>query len=340
MVGDHVDAQAGDLAVGRGGDFAVHVVVAGKGGGRDVLDPVLNPFHRTTQHNGRHDGTHIAGVDTDLVAEAAADVGADDADLGLRNAREHGHHGAHHVGRLRGDEGGELALDGVEAGHAATGLQRAGVHARVVHVLADLDRGRVERSVRGRLVARVPGEDVVVVLALAVRAFSLAGQVFAQHRGIGRQGGVGVQHHRQLFVLHLHGFHRVGRDVAVVGDDDGDFLHLEVHFFVGQHSGDVACERGHPVQLQRLQVVGRKHRVNAGDGERGFLVDLDDAAMGDRRAHDVHVQHARHLDVVDVVALALNKAGVLFAQTRSAHAGQGEFTGFGVWYRCVHVVFS
>ena len=99
----------------------------------------------------------------------------------------------------------------------------------------------------------------------------------------------------------------------------------------------ITGQRGHPVQFEWLQIVGGQHGVHAGDGERGFFVDLDDAAVGDGRAHDVHVQHAGHLDVVNVVALALDKACVFFAQARSAHASQREFAGFSGLYRCVHV---
>jgi hypothetical protein len=94
------DAQAEDLAVGGGGELAVHVVVAGEGRGADVLDAVLDPLDRLAEHDGRRDGAHIARVDADLVAEAAADVGADDAHLALGDARQQADHGAHHVRRL------------------------------------------------------------------------------------------------------------------------------------------------------------------------------------------------------------------------------------------------
>ena len=178
---------------------------------------------------------------------------------------------------------------------------------------------------------------MVVVVTLAVCAFGLAGQVITDHGRAGLQRSIGVEHHGQFFVLDLDSFHRVGGDVAVVGNHDGDFLHLEVDLLVGQHSGHVTREGGHPVQLQRLQVVGGQHGVHAGHGQSGFFVDLDDAAVGDGAAHDVHVQHAGHLDVIDVIALALDKAGVFFAQARRAHASQREFAGFSGKYRCVHV---
>ena len=337
VVGDDVDAQTGDLAVGGSGQFAVHVVVTGEGGRRDVFDAVFHPFHGAAQDDGGHDGAHIAGVNADLVAKAATDVGTDDAHLGLGNAREHGHHRAHDVGRLTGDEGGQVAFDRVEGRHTAAGLQRARVHAGVVHVLRDGHGSVGKRGIGCGLIARIPSEDVVVVVALAVRAFGLAGQVITDDGRTGLQSGIGVHDHGQLFVFDFHGLHRIGRDVAVVGDHDGDFLHLEVHFFIGQHRGHVAGQGGHPVQLQGFQVVGGEHGVHARDGQRGFFVDALDATVGDGAAHDVHVQHAGHFDVVNVVALALDKASIFFAQARCAHACQREFAGFCGWYRCVHV---
>ena len=49
-------------------------------------------------------------------------------------------------------------------------------------------------------------------------------------------------------------------------------------------------------------------------------VDLHDLRVGVRAAHDVQVQHARELDVVDVVALAADEARILLALHRVAHA--------------------
>ena len=76
MVGEHVAAQARDPAVLRGRELGGHVIVAGVGGRGQVLDPVLDPLHRPAEHDRADDGADIARIDADLVAEAAADVGA------------------------------------------------------------------------------------------------------------------------------------------------------------------------------------------------------------------------------------------------------------------------
>ena len=107
------------------------------------------------------------------------------------------------------------------------------MYARVVHVLRHRHFGFVKSGVGSGLVTRVPSEDVVMVLTFAVRAFGLAGQVVADDRCARLQGGIRVHHYGQFFVFDFHGFHRVSRDVTVIGDDDSHFLHLEVNLFVG-----------------------------------------------------------------------------------------------------------
>ena len=112
----------------------------------------------------------------------------------------------------------------------------------------------------------------------------------------------------------------VSRGIAVVGDHEGDFLILEQHFLFGQHRLHVAGEGRHPVQLERLQVAA----VSTASTPGTFIacrvsIDLIRAwACGD--AHKIAVQHARQLQVVDVIALALSEAGVLDAFALAAHA--------------------
>ena len=85
VICNDLDPKAGDFAVRRGRQFAVHVVVAGEGCGRDILDAVLNPLDRLAQYDRRNDGADIAWINTNFVAKAAADVRADDANLALRD---------------------------------------------------------------------------------------------------------------------------------------------------------------------------------------------------------------------------------------------------------------
>ena len=325
VVRERREAQALDAPVLVGGQLAHAVVVAREAGGRDVVDARLDPLHRHAGDDRGDDGHHVARVDRHLVAEAAADVAADHADLALGDAREHRQHGAEQVRDLRRHVEGEVAGRLVERGDAAAGLQRAGVHARVEDLLAHRDRRALEGGVGRGLVAGFPGEDVVRVRARAVRQVLLVDDVLAQDRRIRQQRLLRVDDRRQLLVVHLHQRDAVGGGVAVGGQHHGHVLHLEVHLLVGQHCLHVAAHGGHPVQLDRLQVVGGEHRHHARAGQRLALVDALDARVRVRAAHDGAEQHAGHLDVVDVGALAADEAGVLLAQQRGAHALQFVF---------------
>ena len=168
VVGEHVDAQAEDLAVAGGGDLAVHVVVAGEPGRHQVLRAVLHPLHRLAGDDRTDDDEHVARVDRHLVAEAAADVGRDDLDLVLGQAGHQRVHRAVGVRRLGGGVDGELARHLVHVGDAAAGLHGCGMAPRVQHVLGHDDVGGREHVVAQRLVARLPVEDVVVGLAFDV----------------------------------------------------------------------------------------------------------------------------------------------------------------------------
>ena len=166
-------AEHGPVALER--QLAVHVVVAGEPGRDQVLGAVLDPLHRVAEQQRRRRGHHVAGVDRHLVAEPAADVGRDDPDLLLGQARHQREHRPDRVRRLRRHVDRRLAGGRVDVGDAAAGLERRRVAARVERVERDDHVGRGERRVGRRLVARLPVVDVVVRLAFLVGA---------DHRGV------------------------------------------------------------------------------------------------------------------------------------------------------------
>ena len=184
VIGQHVDAQARDLAFLGRGDLGGHVIVARERGRGQVLDAVLDPFHRLAGDDRGDRGADIAGIGADLVAEAAADIGRDDVDLVLGNFGDQRHHGADHMRRLERAPDRQLALDLVERADALAGLQRRRMGAVIGDHLLDRDLRLAEGGVGQILVADGPFEDVVVMLARPVRAGRLAGEVLAQHRRI------------------------------------------------------------------------------------------------------------------------------------------------------------
>ncbi len=102
VVGQHVNAKAGDLALFGRRDFGRHVVVARKGSRGQVLDAVLDPFYGFAGDNRSDGGADIAGIGTDLVTKTAADIGRDHMDFVLRDFGDQRHHGADHMRRLEG----------------------------------------------------------------------------------------------------------------------------------------------------------------------------------------------------------------------------------------------
>ena len=170
VIGQHMDAQAGDLALLGRRDLGGHVVVARERGRGQVLDAVLDPFDRLAGDDRGHRGADVAGIGADLVAEAAADVGRDHVDLVLRNFRDQRHHGADHMRRLEGAPDRQLALDLVERADALAGLQRRRMGAVIGDHLLDRHLRLAEGGVGEVLVADGPFEDVVVMLARTVRA--------------------------------------------------------------------------------------------------------------------------------------------------------------------------
>ena len=270
VIGEHVDAQARDLAVLGRGDFGGHVIVARERGRGQVLDAVLDPFHRLAGDDGGDRRADIAGIGADLVAEAAADVGRDHMDLVLRKFRDQRHHGADHMRRLEGAPDRQLALDLVEGADALAGFQRRRMDAVIGDHLLDRHLGLLEGRIGQFLVADGPLEDVVVVLARTVRAGRLAGEVLAQHRRVLVHRLERIDHDRQRLVFDHHLVDAVIGGIAVGRDHEGDLLVLEQHLAVGQHHLHVAGEGRHPGEVDGLQRLGGDDREHARHLQRLF----------------------------------------------------------------------
>ena len=326
VVGERGEAQRLDAAVLVGCKLADAVIVAREAGRADVLHPRLDPLDRNAGDDRRDDRDDVPRIDGNLVAEPAADVATDDADLALRNPREHRDDRAHQVRRLRGHVDGKLAADLVERRDAAAGLERARVHARIEDRLAHGDRRAREHCVGAGLVAGLPGEDVVGMRARPVTDLGLVGDVLADHRRVGRHRFVRIDDRRELLVIDLDGLRSVGSRVAIGCEHHRDFLELEADLLVGEHGLHVAAERGHPVKVHRLQIVGSEHRDDAGDREGLRLVDRLDPRVRIGAAHDRAEQHPGELDVVDVAALAADEARVLLALARELPSPAGSLS--------------
>ena len=243
-------------------------------------------------------------------------------DLLLGHARDQRDHRADDMGRLERAVDRQIAGDLVEADDALAGLERAGVDALIAQQVLGRDLGFREGGVGQLLVADLPIEDVVGMVARPVGAVFLVLDVLAQDRRVRVHRLERVDDHGKRFIFDLDQVRGVGGDIAVGRDDEGDLLVLEQDLAVGEHHLDVARERRHPGEIDALQVLGGENGDDAGHGLGLGRVDLDDARMGVARAMEVAVQHARKLDVVDVIAAPLGEAHVLDALALAAHALQ------------------
>ena len=123
---------------------------------------------------------------------------------------------------------------------------------------------------------------------------------------------------RERVVLDVDEFGGILRDVAVLGDDEGDEVADEAHLVLGERRartvGDVLADEGEPRLVDAGVEVGRReHGVDAVECERRGGVDADDPCPGERAADEAGVEHARPHDVVDEGAVAGEQPRVLHA---------------------------
>ena len=146
--------EADHPAILRGRDFESVDLRALLGGADEVLDPVLDVLDRATEFHRRQRHQKLVGVEHhDLLAEAAADIGGDDADLVLIDAEHGGQAAPHRQCRLRTVPDRELAGRRLPAGRDGAAFQRR----RRAALEPDLDPRDVFRLGERRV--GIPGLD-------------------------------------------------------------------------------------------------------------------------------------------------------------------------------------
>ncbi len=118
-----VEPEQAAVAIGIGGEAVM--VLAAVGAGGEALAPVLDPAQRMAELERRPGQRDFLAEQHALVAEAAADIGRDDADAPFLDAEAFGKAGADDV-RLLGRAGDDDLVDaGVVPGDDAASFQRA-----------------------------------------------------------------------------------------------------------------------------------------------------------------------------------------------------------------------
>ena len=302
------DAEQRAVLGGRNGQIVE--MIAGVHRGEQMLAAVLDPAHRMADLHGDGGDGDVLRHDAVLAAEAAADVGGDDADLVLRQAERLRHADPHHMAALGGQMDHQFVVAVVPVRQHAAAFERDGglpVHAELA---AQPHRRGGERD-RIAFVHRAGDEGVVRPVVEHARAAR-------PHR---RDR---VDHRRQRLELKLD---QVGK---VLGLGAGRL-----------HAGDDRlADVAHPVVGQRrigAVAMGGELRPGFQDVERADVGQREDLAGGARRrehaahirvrhvaADEGHVLHARHAHIGDEHAVAEQMPGILLAQHARSDPGVGR----------------
>ena len=137
---DEFQAQAEHGAVSLGGDLVVIDVAAAVDGGEEILAAGFDPLHRLADLHGDEAHQRFFGVDVELAAEAAADLGRDDAQAVFGQAEHLRDERAHEVRNLRGRIERE-AFRRALIGHDAARFHGGGNEALAGDALLDDDFG-------------------------------------------------------------------------------------------------------------------------------------------------------------------------------------------------------
>ncbi len=303
-VGEHAPAQRDELAVLLVGGLDLVDVAAAVGRVHQVLGARLGPLHGPPERARDPRQQTLFGVDGDLAAEAAADLGRDHADPHFGEAEALGELLLHEMRNLSRRPDRELLRPLVPAREDGAALHRDRrdllVHELELHHAVGLfeelvDLGGVRGGHRQRHVVGVVGVD------LALRG--VEGALEVDHRAAGRD-------------VDLHVQRRVARDVAVLGDDHRHRLADVADETVGeQRVLGVAPGLG-PGDVRRApdlaaQVVEGVRGDDALPRERLGQVDLLDLPRGVVAAHEGDVQHPVELQIVGVGRQAADQARIL-----------------------------
>ena len=301
--------------------------------GQHAFRPARYPLHRAAQAAPSPEHQRVVGKRVALEAEAAANIGSNDADTIFGHVEDVRHFHAHAVRVLRsgvervGIVGGVVVANGHSRLHGDRG--KPVVLDPQLHHVPGLGEGGVGRI----LVAEHEAESDVALWAIVP---DFGGAVL---------GGIfEVHHRRQRFIVDLDQFGGIARLTQRLGDDERDAVADEAHLFgiedrleraVALGSAEVL---GHQVGGEAAQLL--RHRVSAGEhtehARRGLglgNVDALDASVGVRRQHRHPVALPGQADVVDVASLSEQETLVFHSPHSLSDAELGHVR-LAFWSRC------
>ena len=294
VLGD-VEAVVGEATVAGAAERGIEDLGAAVGQGLHRRAAVLGPEHGTTGAAGELTEEEVLRVRNGLGPEAATDVGHDHVDLLERQTVVVGVHPLRGVGALARELLDEPIT--LPPGRRHPRLQRARCDPLVHDPLADHDLG-FERLGRRRLGAHghvrpVVGMDQHLVGEGGLDADDRLERVVVDDDGLGGVDGLGQG----------------------LGHDGDDRLPHEPDHVGGQdRPGEGGRHRHHARGGGVVGEVGGGHDGQHARHRQGFAdVDPGDAAVGQRRAHELHVGEALRVEVGDVGRHPREEARVLDA---------------------------
>ena len=310
-----------DLAFGVERHLGVGDVIAAMRVGEKRFGAIRDPFHRPADALRRPQRHDLFGIDENLRAEAAADVGRDHAQLVLgRHADEGGDDEPRHMRILRRVPQRERAGAGIV--FADRGARLDGVRHQAIVDDVELGDvlGRFERGLDRFGIAEMPLIDGVARRDLV----NLRRALFLRRGGIGDRG-----QHRVIDLDLLGGVARLRQGL-------GDHHRDRIADMAGLAAGERRMRRhlhrravlgmDHPAADEIADLVGGKlgageHRQHARHAGGRLGVDRFDRGVGVRRADEIGKGLARPVDVVGVMALAGDEAVIFLAAHRGADPG-------------------
>ena len=272
---------------------------------RVLVRAPLRPLHGTVELPGEEAARGVLGMKRDLVAEAAADVLADEAQLVDADTQRRCHPDRADAGHLVVAVDRPLPRAAVELDEAAGALERCGRKAVEVQPLDAHDMvGVGERSVE---VAPVEHS----------RPDGVRAGIFVEDDLV-LQRLLAVEHVRHRVVVDLDQLGSVPRELAGPRDDRRDGVADVAHAADGERVVLDVRPGGRRKLEERIgedrDLVARERSVDTVELERLRDVDRLDAGVRVRRAHEVDEPHLVPLDVVEEHALALDEPLVLLAR--------------------------
>ena len=325
-VGRHAHAKRGDRAVVLHRGFEVGDLGAPVGRRHHVLEARLDPPERHPVEAGERGERRVLRVETELHAEATADLGRDHAHEVLRQAERRGEIVPEAVRRLGRGPHDDAARGRIGRRHRRARLERNPAEPLAHHALLDDALG----ARKGRVgLARL---DLVPVL-------DVPGRVVIELRRARRHRRERVGHGGQGLPVHDDLGRRVHRERLRGGDDRGDGLARVAHpvhrervvlasdvVAVGPAAfgaGTFEWQGG----AQPADLLAGDDLEHAGALRRRGGVDLRDARVRVRASHERDVVHARQHDVGDVAGAARDEPRVFLALHFGAHQSRcGHFT--------------